>query len=190
MSVVAAQKVCNKTLDRWRGIVKHHIAPAFGRLPLQKLTALHIESHYARLAKEGRKDGRKGGLSAQTILHHHRLISEALQKAVTWKLRNSNPADRVQTPAVRPREVTPIDETAAAWLLTVAEGTRLYIPIMLAVSLGLRRGEILAVRWRIIDRNREVLEVNRAIEESKAGIRFKEPRAGGDGVRLRSLVLR
>jgi len=67
LSVVAEQKVGRKTLDRYQSIVKHHIALALGRLPLQKLTALHIETHYSRLAKEGRRDGRKGGLSAQTI---------------------------------------------------------------------------------------------------------------------------
>jgi integrase len=157
LTVVAEQKVGHKTFERYESIVKNHIVPALGRLPLQKLTALHIETHYARLAKEGRKDGREGGLSAQTILHHHRLISEAMQKAVTWKLRTHNPADGVTPPSVRRREVTPIDEAQAAWLVTAAEGTRLYIPVLIAVCAGLRRGEILAVRWTGVDWDLEVI---------------------------------
>jgi integrase len=191
LSVVAQQKVGCKTLDRYKGIVKHHIVPAFGRLPLQRLTALHIETHYSRLAKEGRKDGGKGGLSAQTILHHHRLISEAMQKAVAWKLRTHNPAAGVTPPTVQPREITPIDETQAAWLLTCAEGTRLHLPIMLAVSAGLRRGEILALRWADLDWDCGVLKVRRALEESTAGVAFKEPksRSGRRPVAIPTLLL-
>jgi integrase len=176
LSVIAEHKVGRKTMERYRSIVKHHIGPALGRLPLQKLTALHIETHYARLAKEGRKDGREGGLSAQTILHHHRLISEALQKAVAWKLRTHNPADSVTPPAITPREVMPIDETQSAWLLTVAEGTRLYLPIMLALCTGLRRGEILALRWSDMDWDRAVLTVSRALEETSEGVELKQPK--------------
>jgi integrase len=181
--VVAEQKVGHKTMDRYRSIVRNHITPAFGRVPLQKLTALHLETHYAHLAREGRKDGKAGqdgkagGLSPQTILHHHRLISEALDKAVTWKLRTHNPAKGVTPPTVPSRELTPIDEVEAAWLITVAEGTRLYIPIILAVAAGLRRGEILALRWVDIDLDHGTLRVRRALEESTAGVTVKEPKS-------------
>jgi integrase len=191
LTVVAEQKVGRKTLDRYKSIITNHITPALGRLPLQKLTALHIETHYARLAKAGRKDGREGGLSAQTILHHHRLISEAMDKAVTWKLRTHNPADGVTPPTVQAREVMPIDETESAWLLTVSEGTRLYIPIMLAVSAGLRRGEILALKWADVDWGGAVLNVRRALEESTSGVAFKEPksRSGYRKVAIPALLL-
>jgi integrase len=191
LSVVAEQKVGHKTFERYESIVKNHIVPALGRLPLPKLTALHIETHYARLAKEGRKDGREGGLSAQTILHHHRLISEAMQKAVTWKLRTHNPADGVTTPGIRRLEVTPIDEAQAAWLVTAAEGTRLYIPVLIAVCAGLRRGEILAVRWTDVDWDLEAFNIRRALEESKRGIEFKEPKSksGRRPVAIPSILL-
>jgi integrase len=177
LSVVAEPKVSGKTLERYKGIITQHLAPAFGRLPLQRLTALHIESHYARIAKDGRKDGRPGGLSPQTILHHHRLISEALDKAVTWKLIRANPAAGAEAPTVRAREVVPIDEIQTAWLLTAAEGTRLYIPIMLAVTAGPRRGEILALKWRDVDWGLGILHIRRALEETAAGVTFKEPKS-------------
>ncbi len=80
LSVVAEQKVGQKTLDRYKGIVKHHIGPAFGRLPLQRLTALHIESHYSRLTKEGRKDGREGDSQRKQFCITTHYSSEALQK--------------------------------------------------------------------------------------------------------------
>jgi len=72
--------------------------------------------------------------------------------------------------------VKPIDEAQAAWLLTVSEGTRLYVPILIAVCAGIRRGEILAVRWSDIDRERAVLTISQALEESTAGIAFKQPK--------------
>ena len=71
----------------------------------------------------------------------------------------NNPADGVEAPVARSREIIPIDEIQAAWLLTVAEGTRLYIPIVLAVCAGLRRGEILALRWGDLDPARAALRV-------------------------------
>lgn len=100
-----------------------------------------------------------------------------MDKAVVWKLRTQNPAHGVTPPKVQSREVTPIDEVQAAWLITVAEGTRLYIPIMLAASTGLRRGEILALRWADVDWDCKVLRIRRALEESTAGIAFKEPKS-------------
>lgn len=177
LTVAAPLKAGQLTIDRYKGIIDHHIKPSFGRLRLQSLTPMHIETHYSRLRKGGRKDGREGGLSPQTILHHHRLISEALQKAVSWGLLQANPADRVEAPSVPAREVEPINEAESAWLLTVAEGTRLYIPILMAVSLGLRRGEILAVQWRDLDAVQGVLRIRRAIEESSTGMAFKTPKS-------------
>jgi integrase len=80
-----------------------------------------------------------------------------------------------RTPTVRPREVSVIDESETAWLLEVSQGTRLYIAILLAVALGLRRGEILAVRWRDFNTTAATITVSRSLEETKVGgLRFKE----------------
>jgi len=169
--------LANKTYDRYKGMVEHHIKPVFGQLRLQRLTPYHVEMNYSRLKTGGRKDGRAGGLSAQTLLHLHRLLREALQKAVSWNILTSNPIDRVTAPRVKAQELTPIDETQAAWLLTVAEGTRLHIPIMLAICCGIRRGEILAARWSDLDTTRATLRIVRSLEESTGGIAFKEPKS-------------
>lgn len=170
-------ELANKTYDRYKSLIDHHVKPAFGHLRLQKLTPYHLEMNYSRLKTEGRKDGRQGGLSSQTLLHLHRLVREALQKAVSWSLLVSNPVDRVAAPRVRSQEVSPINEAQAAWLLTCAEGTRLYIPVMLAICCGLRRGELLAVRWSDLDEGRATLRIIRSLEESTKGIAFKEPKS-------------
>lgn len=169
--------VSGKTLERYRSIVTHHLRPAFGTLPLARLAPLHIQAHYSRALKNGRKDGRKGGLSPQSVLHHHRVLSEALSMAVRWQLLARNPAEAVEPPTVRRKEVQPIDETATAWLLDAALGTRLYIPIMLSVCSGLRRGEILGLKWQDLQWDSARLWIRRALEETKLkGVIFKEPK--------------
>lgn len=169
--------LARKTYDRYKGMVEHHVKPALGGLRVQRVTPYHVEMVYSRLKTTGRKDGREGGLSAQSLLHLHRLLREALQKAVVWNILTNNPMDRVLAPRVKAVELKPIDEAQAAWLLTVAEGTRLHIPIMLAICCGLRRGEILAARWSDMDTARGTLRIGRSLEESSDGIAFKEPKS-------------
>jgi integrase len=152
LTTYAEGAVSAKTLEGYKSIIEQHVRPAFGALPLQKLSVLAIQTHYANLLKGGRKDGREGGLSPTTVLHQHRLLSEALQMAVQWQLLIRNPCDAVTPPNADPREVQVIDGIETAWLIEAARGTRLYLPIFLTTCAGLRRGEILG---DIVSRRRE-----------------------------------
>jgi integrase len=182
----AEARVSGKTLERYRSIVKEHLKPAFGSLLLMKLSPLDIQRHYTNAMKAGgRKDGRPGGLSPRTVLHHHRLIHGALKMAVRWRLIPVNPADGVEPPKVRRREVIAIDETQSAWLMDAAIGTRLHVPIVLAIAAGLRRGEILALRWADWEPTTGRLWIRRSVEETQDGIRFKETKS--DRVRAETL---
>jgi integrase len=151
---------------------------ALGSIPLVKLQPLHIQAYLADALQNGRLDSKAGqgkGLSPRTVCHHHRVLSEALGRAVKWQLLARNPAAAVEPPRVEQEEIKAIDETAAAWLVDAALGTRLYIPIMLAITTGIRRGEILALRWKDVDVIRGFLAVVRSLEETKdAGLRFKD----------------
>jgi integrase len=175
----AENRVAGKTLERYRQIVDNALTPVLGSIALPKLQPLHIESFYNDQLAHGRKTkkGRGGSLSAQTVLHYHRLLHKALAVAMRWNLIAANPTDRVEPPSVRPKEMQAVDPARAAWLIEVSASTRLYIPIMLAAFCGLRRGEILALRWQDIDLENSVLRVVRAIEETKAGVTFKEPKS-------------
>jgi hypothetical protein len=64
-----------KTFERYVGIVRQHLMPALGSILLTKLQPLHIQGCYSKALESGRKDGREGGLSAQTVLHHHRIFA-------------------------------------------------------------------------------------------------------------------
>ncbi|MGA2186260.1 MAG: tyrosine-type recombinase/integrase [Bryobacteraceae bacterium] len=165
-----------KTYERYDGIVRNDLIPALGSIPLLKLQPLQIQAYYTAALQSGRKDG-KGGLSAQTVLHHHRLLRKALAQAMRWNLLAANVADRVEAPHPRPKEMQPLDEAESADLIHAAEGTRLYVSILLAVTTGLRRGEILALTWSDVDLPGRRLFVRHALEETRNGVNVKEPKS-------------
>jgi integrase len=136
---------------------------------------MHIQSYYSKALESGRLDG-KGGLSAQTVLHHHRVLHDALQQAVRWRLLGRNSAAAVEPPKPERKEMRALDEGCSAWLLDAAQGNRLYLPILLAIATGMRRGEILALCWRDVDFVNNVIRVQRSLEQTNAGVRFKEPK--------------
>lgn len=171
----ARPNVAAKTFERYSEIVRLHLIPSLGHHVLSKLQPLHIQRYYSEALASGRRDG-KGGLSPQTVLHHHRVLREALQQGVKWLLLGRNPADAVEPPRARPREMRALNEAATARLLTAAEGTRLFIPILLAASTGMRRGEILGLRWKDVDLEGATLAVRQSLEQTAAGLSFKQPK--------------
>lgn len=175
LSEYAAHNVARKTYERYDEIVRLHLIPAVGTHRLTGLKPLHIQEYYSAALRSGRCDG-NGGLSPQTVLHHHRILREALQQAVRWQLLARNPADAVEPPRSAKREMQVLDEEQTAKLLDVAKGSRLSMVIFLAVATGLRRGEILALRWEDIDLDGASLQVRRTLEQARGGLRFKEPK--------------
>ena len=173
----AKHNVAGKTYERYAEIVKNHLKPALGQHALAKLQPLHIQGHYSKALAEGRKDG-KGGLSAQTVVHHHRVLHAALKQAVRWQLLARNPADAAEPPRPARQQMRALDETQTVELLNTAKRSRLYRPIFMAVTTGMRRGELLALRWNAIDLDAGVLSVREALEQTKDGLAFKQPKTG------------
>jgi len=182
----AKTNVAGKTFERYSEIVTMHLKPALGGVPLHQLKPLHIQGYYSRALQSGRsrktkqqkgeQNAEPRGLSAQTVLHHHRVLREALGRAVKWQLLIRNPADAVEPPKPPRREMRALSEAETAWLLEVAKGTRFYIPVLLAVTTGMRRGEFLALRWSDCDLQTGGVAVNRSIEQTGAGLAFKSPK--------------
>jgi len=143
----AKPKVGAKTYQRYEEMVRTHLAPALGGHPLAKLQPLHVQAYYSDALRAGRKDKRGGGLSPQTVLHHHRLLRKALQQAVRWQFVARNVADAVEPPSVVRKEMRALDEGQAMALLEAAKGGPYELPVTLAVTVGLRRGEIYGLQW-------------------------------------------
>jgi integrase len=120
----------------------------------------------------------------------HRVLREALQQAVRWQMLARNPADAVKPPRVERKQMSVLDTDATAELITAARGSSLAVPILFGVLCGLRRGEIVALRWRNVDLERGQLSVVASTEQTDAGCREKEPKSGrGRTVALAPLMV-
>ena len=171
----ARHNVAPKTHERYSEIVDKHLVPALGAIPLAKLAPVHVQLYYADALKSGRRDG-KGGLSAQTVRHHDRVLNVALKRARALRLIATNPVDNATRPQVERQELDVLEPDEAARLLATAATTRLYAPIFLALATGMRRGEILALRWSDVDLPGQSLRVVQSLEQTKDGLRFKAPK--------------
>lgn len=170
-------QVSPRTHERYTEIVKKNIAPVLGAVHLSKLRPTQIASAYSKALLEGRRDG-SGGLSPNTVLYMHRLIKQALAHAVRWEIISRSPADVVDPPKIERTTMITYDMTQTAELLEVARGTRLLVPVILGILCGLRRGEIVALRWRQVDLANAQLAVVASAEQTREGVRYKQPKTG------------
>ena len=109
-------------------------------------------------------------------MHFHRLLHKALAQAVKWQLLVRNPLDAVEPPRAERREMRALDENETATLLGLLGASRLHMAVMLAVTTGLRRGEILGLRWSNVDLAKGTITVVQSLEQTKEGLRFKSPK--------------
>jgi len=132
-----------KTFARYEQYVRLHWIPALGSVTLGKLRPLHIQEVYVRM--------QGNGLSAQTVLHAHRVLRTALQQAIRWQLLARNPADAAQPP--RPVRYRPpmLSENQVQDILNSADETPYGTLVYLALMTGMREGELLGLRWQDID---------------------------------------
>lgn len=102
-------------------------------------------------------------LSGKTILHHHRLISSILEKAVKWQILFSNPCSRVEVPKVKRTEARYIDERQALELLECLKREPIQYQAIVTILLysGIRRGELCGLEWKDIDFKDGLLDVNK-----------------------------
>lgn len=171
----AKPKVAAKTYERYQEIVRKSLIPALGRHPISKLQPLHIQAFYSEIS-EKKKGKSNQKLFSQTVLHYHRVLRQILQQAVKWQLLARNPADAVEPPRPTRAEMKVLNEQEVARLIQAASGSRFYVPILLALTTGLRRGEILGLKWSDIDLDAGTLSVRRSLEQTKGRIAVKEPK--------------
>ena len=132
LTVDIDRRVANKTAVRHRQIVHRQIAPRLGHVPMRKLTPVHIEAFEAELQQSGYVKGRKAGqgLAAQSVLHAHRTLSQALAHAVKTGVLFKNPAEQVKPPRPPRREIAILSKAEVAALLKAAG--LLYLPILVS----------------------------------------------------------
>ena len=164
------------TYDGYQMIVKKHLIPSLGAMQLDDLQPIHIQSYQSHKLKTGRRDGKKGGLSKKTLLQHHRVLSKALKQAVLWQLLSYNPATAVKAPTPEKHEIEAMTIKEVKKLLEISKDTWMYYVIYIAVNTGMRRGEVLGLRWQDINFNNKFISVRQTIVKANNEIIFKEPK--------------
>lgn len=159
-----------KTIDGYRYLVNGYILPALGKLKLQSLSPRKLSDFYRDLSLHGGKGG--GPLSKTTVNRIAALVKKVLKDAVyVDQLLSSNPAEQ----AITPRQSN-VSKTSDLWdaaqlkaFLTVAEQHRLHAVLWLAAYTGLRRGELLALRWSDVDFANQLVRVHRSVSLTSKG---------------------
>jgi integrase len=177
--------VALRTYLRYQRIVELHLVPALGSLRLSRLTTAHVEAAKQHWLREGcaRTDHRKGqALAPRTVLHHLRVLHNALEMAVRWGLVSRNASSRVQAPRPQRPSARALNGAEAAALLKAAKGTIMFAPLVVALTTGVRRGELLGLRWRDLNEQTAALTVARSIEQTRGQLAFKSPKNGRERV--------
>jgi len=163
----ARPRISARSYDHYESLIRIHLAPRLGGMRLDRLTPLAIQHCYSEAGRV---------LCANTVRTLSTILRQALAQAVRWRLLAVNPAAAVPPPRAHSPEMIAFTEEQIGKLLTEARGTRLYIPLLLAVSTGMRRNEILALRWADVDLDAGRLSVRQNLEKSKSGVAFKAPK--------------
>jgi integrase len=169
--------VRQRTWERYEQFVRVHLTPALGKNKLAKLTPAHVRGLY--------RDKLNSGLAPRTVLHIHRAFSKALKQAVADGLIPRSPAAPVKPPQPRGEEIRPLNREQVRVLFEAASGNRLEALYIVAVTAGLRRGELQGLKWDDLDLEAGMLQVRRTCSEPKGGHIFEAPKSGkGRNIRL------
>jgi len=156
------------TFESHERLVRTHIAPALGRIKLKNLTPAHIQAFY--------RTKLDAGLAPARVRLIHSVLHKALKQAVKWELVPRNACEAVDPPKPQSEEIKPLDADQAKALLKAARGDRLEALYVLAVTAGLRIGELLGLKWEDVDIERGVLHVRRTLSTAKSGPTFTTPK--------------
>jgi integrase len=173
----AETHVRRRTFEGYRGILDQYILPKLGAVALAKLTPRHVlEMESALLREGGEKDQ---GLSPQTVLHVHRVLSSALKNAVKLGMVARNVAGAVEPPRVTRQETRTLTWEEVYQLLEQVADPLYWTLILLDIQTGLRRSEILGLQWRDVDLPSGTLSVRRAwIKLPSGGMELTVPKSG------------
>jgi integrase len=158
-----------RTWKRYAELMNRHALPVLGKVPLAKLTAQQVQRLYSAKLEEG--------LSSTTVHHLHAVLHRALSQAERLGLVGRNVCDLVDVPRMREREMHVLDREHVRRLLDAARGDRLEALYVLAVTTGMRQGELLALRWKDIDVDHGTVQVRATLQRTKEdGYRLAAPK--------------
>src|SRR5262249_35846813 len=161
-------QISPRALEAYQEVARN-IVPVIGSVMLSKLQPAIIAKMYADALKR---------LSPASVVMIHRLLSAALKQAVKWQLLSSNPCAAVAPPRVERKKMRVLDADAAAALIEAARSRSMFVPVLLGLMCGLRRGEAAALKWCDVDFDTAQLRIVASAEQTKqGGVRLKPPKS-------------
>ena len=162
------------TFKTYSWLIDRYIIPYLGDIEISKIRPMDIQKLYNELIS-------KNMLSRENVQKVHSLINNSLKKAERWELVKRNVASLVDRPKAFKSELKVWDVEEVKSFLATAQDSRYYIAFLLALTTGMRQGEILALRWKDIDFNNNILAVKQTLShtgnkiipgaKTKAGLR-------------------
>lgn len=172
--------VKQSTYESYEYVVRRHLVPAFGSKMLKNLSPAQVQDLYRQKLD--------CGLSRRTVQLIHTTLHKALKQAMKWGLVPRNIAEAVEAPRPQRKEIHPLAPEQVKQLLEAARGDRLEALYVLAVTTGLRQGELLGLRWQDVDLEQKVLRVRQQLTRTRTGLSFTAPKNGkGRNVALMDL---
>jgi integrase len=168
LEAAAKPRLGASSYDDYERLLRYYIRPELGATPLQKLTALDIQKVYAGMQARN--------LSPRTVQYTHRVLRNALEQAVKWRLLTHNPAQHVELPKQERREMHFMTDEESRRFLNVAQSSPHYAFFTLMLSTGLRPSEALALRWQDVDTERCSVRITRTVKRIKGAWVFDEPK--------------
>jgi integrase len=159
------------TFERYEQITRKHIAPEVGRVKLKALTPAHVRGLY--------KAKLKSGLSPRTVQYIHVTLHKALKQAEQDGLVPRNATRAVKPPQIRREEMRPLTPEQVGVLFGAVRGDRLEALYVLAVTTGLRQGELLGLKWEDVNLDVGTLQVRRTLTTAKGGPVLTSPKTQG-----------
>jgi integrase len=156
-----------RTLDGYQSIIERHLIPGLGYIQLKQLQPPAIQAYYGKAVEK---------LSARTVHHQHRVLSQSLKYAVRQGYLGRNPCELVDPPSPRKRLMRTLTPGEVEVLLDTAKDSPYYPTIYTAVSSGLRQAELLGLRWRDVDLDMLSISVSQVLYKRGSVCTFKEPK--------------
>ncbi|PCK77869.1 site-specific integrase [Rhizobium sophoriradicis] len=193
--------VSPKTHQRYEELLLKNVAPVIGSVIMNKLTPARIDGCWTTLLESGRrtkirregaspKVEQKKGLSPRTVHHCRRVMLSAFEQAVKWDLLKKNPVALTKPPKVEKKPMEAFNALQTSVMLDELRKSRVFMAALLAALCGLRRGEIVALRWRDVDFANGTVAIRESAEQVGTLVRYKETKSGKSrSVALSSTVL-
>ena len=181
-SVYVEPQVRYSTKEFYHNAIDHHIIPKLGNVKLEKLTMLQIQQFYNELLKSGRVQKKnqpklkEHGLSPRMVQCVHVVLNKALEHAVEEKLILANPAKKCKIPKNIRKEMKILPEALIGPYLSAAKEHGILAPMYLELTTGLRRGELLALRWEDLDVQNRTLSINKSVARQDGKLVISTPK--------------